>query len=109
MSVKMIITITFAAVFIIFCMVYPMRADAHSRYRRHHTNVWDDLAHCESAHGKGSPNIFQFQLRTWHSMPERAGFPGTHTYAEQLKSAIDLQKRSGWRQWPACSRAIGVR
>lgn len=87
-------------------------ADAHKKrrgrgYEIHHASVWQDLDHCESTHGK-HPNRFQFTLRTWRSMPERAGRPETHTYAEQLLSAQQLVQRSGWGQFPACSRLINA-
>ncbi len=86
------------------------------RYTPHHgEDVWADLAHCESGHGASAfknrryRGIYQFSYRTWASMDQRAGDPATHTPEEQLHSAMELQARSGWGQWPACSRAIGLR
>lgn len=103
-------TVVGLIVFGFFLLVlFGVGADASTRYTRHHADVWDDLAHCESTHGKGSPNIFQFTVRTWRSMPERAGVAGTHTYTEQLESAQDLVERSGWGQFPGCARAMGLR
>lgn len=90
-------------------VVLSVGADAHTRYTRHHEDIYSDLAHCESTHGQGSANIFQFRLSTWRSMPERSGVPSTHTYEEQLESAQELVARSGWASFPGCSRAIGVR
>lgn len=76
----------------------------------------DRLAQCES-HGNPSAvsrsgkyrGAFQFSLATWRSMPRRAGDPATHTYEEQRDSARDLVNRSGWGQFPACSRKLGFR
>lgn len=96
-------------------VVVPADADAHRRkrkvhrYQPHHTSVWEDLDHCESTHGQGSPNRFQFTVGTWRSMPGRGGFPGEHTYEEQLVSAQQLVQRSGWGQFPDCSLALGMR
>lgn len=91
-------------------VMYAKPAGAGTRYVPHHgTDVWADLAHCESTHGKGSRNVFQFSTRTWRTMDQRAGVAGTHTYDEQLESAMELQERDGWGQWPACSRAMGLR
>lgn len=105
--VKAIIALLSVVIFL--CLAFLPAAEAHRtrRYQPHHESVWDDLHHCESTHGLGSPNEFQFNLRTWRSMPERAGRPETHTYAEQLQSAQDAVARGGWRsQFPGCYRAM---
>jgi len=51
---------------------------------------------------------WQFSLATWHSMG-MAGSPIDYDYATQLDVAKRLQARSGWGQWPVCSRKMGLR
>lgn len=78
-------------------------------------DIFDRLANCESG---GNPRAvggrgrfygaFQFMLSTWHSIGE-TGNPIDYTYEHQKAAAIRLQKRSGWGQWPVCSRRLGVR
>ncbi len=75
---------------------------------------FDALAQCESGGdpttntGNGFYGAFQFTLSTWHSIG-RTGNPTDYSYGEQKAAAIDLQARSGWGQWPACSRRLGYR
>lgn len=75
---------------------------------------FDALAQCESGGdpttntGNGYYGAFQFALSTWHSIG-RSGYPHHHTYGEQKAAAIDLQARSGWGQWSACSAKLGYR
>lgn len=77
--------------------------------------VWAALANCES-NGNGRAvsdggryfGAFQFSLATWHSLGY-AGSPAEHSYAEQVDAAKRLQQRSGWSQWPACARHLGLR
>jgi hypothetical protein len=77
--------------------------------------VWAALARCESggdptARGGGGRyfGAFQFSLATWQSLGY-AGNPIDHPYAVQLAAARRLQARSGWDQWPRCSRQLGLR
>lgn len=78
-------------------------------------DVWGALARCESG---GNPlsrsaggrytGAFQFADATWHSL----GYEGSaadHPYETQLEGAKRLQARSGWGQWPRCSRKLGLR
>lgn len=75
------------------------------------------LAMCESRinpttnTGNGYYGAYQFSLRTWRSMPGRAGtWPHHFTYEEQRESARALVLRAGWRsQFPGCSRRLGFR
>lgn len=79
---------------------------ARRGYVPHHgADVWADLAHCESAHGSTSTNVYQFATGTWRSLglPGRAGF---YSGDFQLAAAQALDRRSGPGQWPACGRAI---
>ncbi len=77
--------------------------------------VWAALARCESggnatAHGSGGRyhGAFQFTLATWHSLGY-TGDPHTYPFEVQATAARRLQARSGWSQWPACSRRLGLR
>jgi hypothetical protein len=51
---------------------------------------------------------FQFSLATWHAMG-MGGSPVEYPYEVQLDVAKRLQARSGWGQWPVCSRKMGLR
>ncbi|WP_165962768.1 resuscitation-promoting factor [Occultella glacieicola] len=78
-------------------------------------DVWAALAQCESG---GDPTIvssnglyhglYQFSVGTWQSVGG-SGLPSQASPAEQTERAQILQARSGWGQWPACSRALGLR
>ncbi|HZQ27921.1 MAG TPA: transglycosylase family protein [Acidimicrobiales bacterium] len=72
------------------------------------------LRQCESGGnyatrtGNGYYGAYQFSPRTWRSL----GFTGLPSDASpdvQDAAAAKLQARSGWAQWPACSRALGLR
>lgn len=78
-------------------------------------DVWHALAMCESGMRQNatSPNglylsYFQWSLPTWRSVGG-AGDPRTVPYETQVELAKRLQARSGWSQWPACSRKLGLR
>lgn len=76
--------------------------------------VWDRLAKCESG---GNPRavsasgtyhgLFQFSVSTWRSVGG-SGLPSEASPAEQLQRAQALQARSGWGQWPACAKKLGL-
>ena len=77
-------------------------------------DVWARLRHCESGGrynintGNGFYGAYQFVPRTWRSL----GYPGLPHEAPpemQDEAARKLQARSGWGQWPVCSRRIGAR
>lgn len=78
-------------------------------------DIWGALARCESGgrvdavsrNGKYF-GAFQFAIGTWHSVGGQ-GNPIDHDYATQLHFAQALQARSGWGQWPVCSRKLGLR
>lgn len=77
------------------------------------SDVWARLAQCESGGtnantGNGYYGYFQFHPRTWRSVG-MSGLPTDHDYGTQLAAAQRLQARSGWGQWPACSRKLGLR
>jgi resuscitation-promoting factor RpfB len=50
----------------------------------------------------------QFLPSTWRSVGG-SGMPHHASKAEQIKRGKILQQRSGWGQWPACSRKLGLR
>ena len=78
-------------------------------------STWAALAKCESG---GNPRIvssngkyhglYQFTVSTWRSVGG-SGLPSQASPEEQTERAAILQARSGWGQWPHCSRVIGVR
>jgi hypothetical protein len=77
-------------------------------------DVWAKLRRCESggrydiSTGNGFYGAYQFTAGTWHGL----GYPGLpHQAAPEVQdeAARRLQARSGWGQWPACSRRIGAR
>ena len=78
------------------------------------TGVWAQLAQCESGGnprtntGNGYYGLYQFSLSTWRSVGG-SGLPSNASPEEQTMRAQILQARSGWGQWPACSRKLGLR
>lgn len=77
-------------------------------------DIWGALARCESG---GNPRAvsstgryrgaFQFSIATWQGIGE-TGDPIDYSYEHQLAAAKRLQARSGWGQWPRCSRRLGL-
>lgn len=77
--------------------------------------VWASLAQCESG---GNPSavskngkyhgLYQFSVSTWQAMGG-SGLPSQASAEEQTMRAKMLQERSGWGQWPACSKKLGLR
>jgi len=80
-------------------------------------SVWDRLAECESGGnwsintGNGYYGGVQFSAPTWNAMGGQQYAPTADkaTRAEQIAVASKLQAQSGWGQWPACSKALGLR
>lgn len=75
-------------------------------------DVWWELAGCETGYKYDNPNTgngyygyFQFSATTWWSIGE-SGYAHQYSYEYQKAGAIRLQARSGWGQWPACSRLL---
>ena len=72
------------------------------------------LRQCESGDnyatrtGNGFYGAYQFSLRTWQSLGF-SGLPSDADPATQDRAAQQLQARSGWGQWPACSRRLHLR
>jgi hypothetical protein len=80
--------------------------------------TWEAVARCESGYG-GEPDWtintgngfyggLQFTLDSWRWVGG-SGFPHEASKAEQIARAEVLLERQGWRAWPACSRALGLR
>jgi hypothetical protein len=71
------------------------------------------LAQCESGGnysintGNGYYGAYQFSAGTWRSLGY-GGLPHQASPAVQDEAAAKLQARSGWGQWPACSRKLGL-
>lgn len=72
------------------------------------------LRQCESGGnysintGNGYYGAYQFSPRTWRSLGY-AGLPNQAPPHVQDEAAARLKARSGWGQWPACSRKLGLR
>lgn len=96
----------------------PPQASRHLVRPRYAGPINDDvfirLSWCEAG---GRPDAvsrsgkyfgaFQFSLATWHGIGME-GNPIDYPYDVQLEAAKRLQARSGWGQWPVCSRKLGL-
>lgn len=77
-------------------------------------HTWYRLRMCESSNnykintGNGYYGAYQFSARTWQSLGF-TGLPSDADAATQDLAAQKLQARSGWGQWPACSRRLHLR
>ena len=75
--------------------------------------IWDRLAQLESGGnwsintGNGYYGGLQFSLPTWRAVGG-SGLPSNASREEQIMRAKILQARSGWGQWPATARALGL-
>ena len=76
--------------------------------------MFERLAQCESNGnwsintGNGFYGGLQFMLSTWRSVGG-TGYPHQASKDEQIYRGHILQQRSGWGQWPACTRSFGWR
>ena len=79
------------------------------------SDIWAALRNCEAGgvysrnSGNGYYGAYQFSAGTWRSMG--TGYEFAHLAPPEVQddAARRLQARSGWGQWPACSKKIGVR
>jgi resuscitation-promoting factor RpfA len=77
-------------------------------------SLWDKLAGCESSGnwhastGNGFLGGLQFTPGTWRAYGG-VGSPAAATRAEQIVVAERVLAGQGWKAWPACSRALGLR
>ena len=78
------------------------------------TSIWQRLRNCEAGgrydrnSGNGYYGAYQMSAGTWRSLGYK-GLPHQAPPEVQDEAARKLQARSGWGQWPACSRRIGAR
>lgn len=77
--------------------------------------VWTRLAQCESNNNWQAVSRnglyyggLQFHPQTWRSVGG-SGMPHEASRTEQITRAQILLARSGWGQWPACTRMLGLR
>ena len=76
-------------------------------------DVWAALRNCESSGnyaddtGNGYYGAYQFSEATWRSLG-LSGLPSQAPPDVQDQAAHELQARSGWGQWPVCSRRFGL-
>jgi uncharacterized protein YabE (DUF348 family) len=77
-------------------------------------DVWAQLAQCESGGRVDAVSsnglyygLYQFTVGTWQAMGG-SGLPSQASAEEQTQRAQALQARSGWGQWPACARKLGL-
>jgi hypothetical protein len=77
------------------------------------TQVWYDLAECESGGnwsidtGNGYYGGLQFSLGTWESVGG-TGYPHEHPAGTQIEMGRRLQASQGWGAWPHCSEKLGL-
>jgi len=77
-------------------------------------SIWDQMSQCEAGgvwsrnSGNGYYGGLQFSLSTWRAVGGQ-GLPSDNSREEQIARAEILLARSGWGQWPACSRKLGLR
>lgn len=76
--------------------------------------TWDRLAQCEAGGnwatntGNGYYGGLQFSASTWRGVGG-TGLPHQNSRETQIAMGQRLQARSGWGQWPACTRKLGYR
>jgi len=76
--------------------------------------IWDRLAACESTSnwhantGNGFLGGLQFTLSTWRAYGG-VGSPAQASREAQIAVAQRVLAGQGWRAWPVCSRALGLR
>lgn len=78
-------------------------------------SVWDRLAACESRGNWSAVSAngmyyggLQFHPDTWRRVGG-SGMPHEASREEQIHRGQILQARSGWGQWPSCSRRLELR
>lgn len=76
--------------------------------------VWDRLSLCESGGrwdyngSSGFDGGLQFSPATWNAMATGYAFAWQAPREIQIAAAQRLQARSGWGQWPACAKRLGL-
>ena len=78
-------------------------------------SVWERLRRCESGGrydvntGNGFYGAYQFVPRARGEASGTRECPTRRHRSLQDEAAQALQARSGWGQWPACARKLGLR
>jgi hypothetical protein len=99
----------------------------------HGVSVWIRMADCETGDGDGRypyravwsyngrsgfDGGLQFSPSTWNDakrLREVRGFARGYGYAYQAPASVQIRvadnwrRHTSWRQWPACSRKLGLR
>jgi hypothetical protein len=76
--------------------------------------TWDRLAQCEAGgnwarnSGNGYYGGLQFSASSWRGVGG-TGLPSQNSRETQIEMGRRLQARSGWGQWPACTRRLHYR
>ena len=92
----------------------PIQKPIQSATNNSDMGVWDRLALCESGGrwdyngGSGYDGGLQFSPATWNAMQTGYAFAWQAPREIQIAAAQKLQARSGWGQWPACARKLGL-
>ena len=92
----------------------PIQKPIQSAINNSDVGVWDRLALCESGGrwdyngGSGYDGGLQFSPATWNAMQTGYAFAWQAPREIQIAAAQRLQARSGWGQWPACARKLGL-
>ncbi|MFT5222201.1 MAG: putative cell wall-binding protein [Glaciecola sp.] len=93
----------------------PENSSPDCQYTYNHPiETWENLAECESHQqwdintGNGYYGGLQFSHGTWQNVGG-AGYAHQNTKWEQIYRGEILQERSGWGQWPHCSKKLGLR
>lgn len=92
----------------------PIQKHIQSATNNSDMGVWDRLALCESGGrwdyngGSGYDGGLQFSPATWNAMQTGYAFAWQAPREIQIAAAQKLQARSGWGQWPACARKLGL-
>lgn len=77
-------------------------------------SIWDRLAFCESGGrwdyngASGFDGGIQFLPATWTSMNTGYTYAWQAPREVQIAVGMRLQARSGWGQWPACAKKLGL-
>ena len=77
-------------------------------------DVWIQLSYCESGGrwdyngASGYDGGLQFSPGTWNSMNTGYQYAWQAPMEVQIEAGKRLQARSGWGQWPACAKKLGL-
>lgn len=81
----------------------------------YHSQLLDKLAQCESgmnryAHSPGGRyhSYYQWSVPTWRAVSGLPGHPEDYDYATQKAAAAKIPLSSWSRQFPGCSKRLGV-